>query len=142
MKNTSILESLKKIYTKMTGKKVVKRKNETDILSDIAESYTPNQTGGGSKLYKHDIIIMDSNDDGAGMLTILSSNNDEAETIDDLQTLLGSSCISGIFFTNDGAVVASYVKENNIVVYYGNAGNNVSITSQLGYYVIDSITPL
>ena len=48
MKNNSILDSLKKIYTKMTGKKVVKRKTETDVLSDIADSYDPNQGGGGS----------------------------------------------------------------------------------------------
>ncbi len=48
MKNNSILESLKKIYTKMTGKKVVKRKTETDVLSDIAEAYDPSQSGGGS----------------------------------------------------------------------------------------------
>lgn len=45
MKNNSILDSLKKIYTKMTGKKVVKRKTETDVLSDIAESYDPSQGG-------------------------------------------------------------------------------------------------
>ena len=42
MKNSSILDSLKKIYTKMTGKKVVRRKTETDVLSDIAEAYDPN----------------------------------------------------------------------------------------------------
>ena len=43
-KSNSILESLKKIYVKMTGKKVVKRKTETDVLSDIAESYEPVDT--------------------------------------------------------------------------------------------------
>ena len=46
MKQTSnsILQSLKKLFTKMTGKKVVKSKTETDLISDIAEAYEPVDT--------------------------------------------------------------------------------------------------
>ena len=83
MKKQSILDSLKKIYTKMTGKKVVQKKCINDLVDDIAEAYTPNSGGGdsGKTYYQHfvSLYVYNSADDYEDVLSFNFISSDPTE---------------------------------------------------------------
>lgn len=111
-------------------------------LANLKDGNNYYSLGGGSQVYKHEIAILDSNDDGVGALSLLSSNNIEADSISSLSSLLRNyGFAGGTYFYNSLEAVAIYSSSsNNVLVTYDD--RSTSLTEQAGYSVYDTVTPL